>query len=49
MQLKNWLQNIVAKWFLPDFHLKAAQHLIAEHFEFSTLMWIKTRLQSTMK
>ena len=35
--------------FYLIFHLKAAKHLIAEHSEFSTLMWIKTRLQSTMK
>ena len=27
----------------------AAQHLVAEHSEFSTLRWIKTRLQITMK
>ena len=31
------------------FHLKAAQHLVAEHSEFFTLRWIKTWLQSTMK
>ena len=31
------------------FHFKADQNLIAEHYEFSTLRWIKTRLQSTMK
>ena len=49
----NAAQQLVAEHCVSDFYLifylKAAQHLIAEHSEFSTLMWIKTRLQSTMK
>ena len=48
MQLKNWLHNTVIDFYMI-IHLKAAQLLIAEHSEFSTLWWIKTRLQSTMK
>ena len=27
MQLKNWLQNTVAKWFLPDFSFKGVSAL----------------------
>ena len=27
MQLKNWLQNNVAKWFLPDFSFKGGSAL----------------------
>ena len=49
----NAAQKLVAEHCVSDFymifHLKAAQHLVAEHSEFSTLRWIKTWLQSTMK
>ena len=40
---------MVTEDFYVIFHLKAAQHLVAEHSEFSTLRWIKTWLQSNMK
>ena len=49
----NAAQKLVAEHCVSDFymifHLKVAQHLVAEHSEFSTLIWIKTLLQSTMK
>ena len=46
-------QNFAAERYGIDFYwiflIMAAQHFVAEHSEFSTLRWIKTRLQSTMK
>ena len=49
----NAAQKLVAEHCVSDFYmiflLKAAQHLVAEHSEFSTLTWIKTWLQGTMK
>ena len=49
----NAAQKLVAEHCASDFyvilHLKEAQHLVTVHSEFSTLRWIKTWLQSTMK